>query len=528
VAAARAIALRTLADGRIRAVSFGLFFAFYAVANVAGYRDAYPTPADRRAFALGFGADRAVRFLYGVPHNLVTVGGYVSWRVGGGGAMFAGVWGIVAAVRAFRGEEDSGRMELVLAAPLSRLQAYLSILAGLAVEAGLLWLVLAVGLAAPGLAAGQSAYLALALVATGAVFVGVGALASQVLPSRRLALMAASGLFVAALLARVVADTASGAGWLRWATPLGWAEEMRAFTGPRPAVVVLPAAATAGLLAAAVVIAVRRDLGTGLIETRDAAPADLRLLGSPTANALRGERATLTAWAAGVALFALIVGSLASSFNHTSIPASLRQQLHKLGASVVTPAGAVGLYFLFGALAFSLFCCAQVGAARREESEGRLETLFALPVGRRPWLAGRIALAAAGSVLLAVVAGVAAWAGAAGQGAGLSFGRVLEASFNCLPAALLFLGLATLAFTAWPRAGPGIGYALVGTAFVWQLVGAILSVPSWTLGISPFNHIGLVPAQPFRAGAAALMLAVAAAALALADWCFRRRDLTGA
>jgi len=528
VDAASAIARRTLADGRIRAGSFALFFAFYAAANVTGYRDAYPTAADRRAFALGFGADKAVRFLYGVPHNLVTVGGYVGWRVGGGGAMFAGAWGVVAAVRAFRGEEDSGRMELVLAAPLSRRQAALGVLAGLAMEAALLWLVLAVCLIAPGLAAGGSAYLALAVMSGGVVFAGVGALASQVLPSRRLALGAASGLFAAALLTRVVADTASGAGWLRWATPLGWTEEMRAFTGPRPAVLLLPAAATALLLAATVAIAVRRDLGTGLVAARDTAPADLRLLGSPAALALRGERGTLIAWSAGAGLFALTVGSLASSFTQSSVPASLRRQLHKLGVSAVTPAGAVGLYFLFGALAFSLFCCAQMGAARREESEGRLETLFALPVGRRAWLAARAALAVAGSLLLAVVAGVAAWAGAAGAGAHLSLIRLLEAAFNCLPAALLFLGLAALAFAVWPRAGAGLGYGLVGAAFVWQLVGEVLSVPSWTLGISPFNHIGLVPAEPLRIGAALAMLAAGCLAIVLADWQFGRRDLTGA
>lgn len=528
MAAARAIALRTLADGRVRAGSFGLIFVFYAVANVVGYRDAYPTIADRRAFATSFGADKAVRLFYGVPHDLIHVGGYVAWRVGGGGVMLAGAWGVIASVRAFRGEEESGRMELVLARAVSRRQANLSILAGLACEAALLWLALAAGLVAPGLAAAGSAYLALAIMSVGVVFIGVGALASQVAPTRRLALMATSGLFVAALLVRVVADTASGVGWLLWATPLGWTEQMRAFTGARPAVLLLPAATTAVLLGTSIGIALQRDVGRGLIEARGASRADLRLLGSPTAQALRSEIGSLVAWALGVGLFALIVGSLASSFNQNSIPASLRSQLHKLGASIATPAGALGLYFLFGALAFALFGCAQVAAARREEAEGRLETLLALPVGRRLWLAGRLALAIAGALLLALVAGLTAWVGAATRGAGVSLPRVLEASLNCLPAALLFLGLAALGFAVWPRAGAGIGYALVGAAFIWQLVGAVMNVPSWTLGLSPFHHIGLVPAQPFRAGAAAVMLAIAVAALALADWRFRRRDLTGA
>ena len=92
-------------------------------------------------------------------------------------------------------------------------------------------------------------------------------------------------------------------------------------------------------------------------------------------------------------------------------------------------------------LALSLFVCFQIAAAREEEAEQRLETLLALPVGRRRWLAGRLAVAALGAAAIALVAGLLAWAGAAAAGAGVSFGALLGAGANCLPAALLFLGL---------------------------------------------------------------------------------------
>ncbi len=49
---------------------------------------------------------------------------------------------------------------------------------------------------------------------------------------------AASGCLTAL---RVVADTSSGAGWLRWLTPLGWAEELRPFTSSQqPLALLLP------------------------------------------------------------------------------------------------------------------------------------------------------------------------------------------------------------------------------------------------------------------------------------------------
>ena len=47
------------------------------------------------------------------------------------------------------------------------------------------------------------------------------------------------------------------------------------------------------------------------------------------------------------------------------------------------------------------------------------------------------------------------------------------------------------------------------------------------LEASPFQHVGLVPAQPFWAGAALAMLAIAGAASAAAVWAFQRRDLIG-
>ena len=130
--------------------------------------------------------------------------------------------------------------------------------------------------------------------------------------------------------------------------------------------------------------------------------------------------------------------------------------------------------------------------------------------------------------MLALSAGFLAWAGAASQGAPVSLGDLLGAGANCLPTALLFLGLGALAFATLPRASTGIAYGLTALAFVWELFGPIVGAPAWSLALSPFHHIGLIPATPFRATAAVVMLAIAAAAASAALWAFGRRDLTGA
>ena len=247
-----------------------------------------------------------------------------------------------------------------------------------------------------------------------------------------------------------------------------------------------------------------RDVGLGLLPARDSAPADRRLLASPATLAVRLQRGGFLAWLAGVALFAVVLGVVADSVA-SAISESLREQIAKLGTSAAdTPAGFLGFVFEFFVLAVALFACFEVVAVREGEASQQLETLFAQPVGRERWLA------------------------AMSQGADLSFGRMLEAGANCLPVALLFLALGALGFAAVPRATAVIAYGLVAVTFLWENVGALAGIPVWALGLSPFHHVGLVPAEPFDAPGAVVMLAVAAVAAGAALGLFGRRDLTAA
>ena len=132
-------------------------------------------------------------------------------------------------------------------------------------------------------------------------------------------------------------------------------------------------------------IALRRDIGTGTLPSRDSAAPRLGLLSSPTAQALRSERTSLLVWASGVGVFALILGVVSKSVSSAGIAPNVQRELAKLGSgSIATPTGYLAFVFIFFILAVSLFACAQIAAARHEEADGRLETLLALPVGTRP------------------------------------------------------------------------------------------------------------------------------------------------
>ena len=287
-------------------------------------------------------------------------------------------------------------------------------------------------------------------------------------------------------------------------------------------------AGAAGPMALAGWMAARRDVGEGLLRASDAAASDPRLLSSPAAEAFRDERGRLLAWTLGAGLFAAIIGVLADSVSSADVSEGLNRQLEKLGTgSITTASGYIAFNFLLFILVACLFASSQVAAARHEEEAERLETLLAQPLGRRAWLTGRLALATGGAVVLTLVVGTLTWCGAASQGAAVSFGEMVAAGANCLPVALLFLGLGALAFALVPRATAGISYGLVLLAFVWELFGSLLELPGWAVDLSPFHRVGLIPAESFKAGPALAMLALASLAAGVAMRLFEQRDLTG-
>ena len=303
----------------------------------------------------------------------------------------------------------------------------------------LLWAGESAGFIVAGLPAGGSMYLALATVSIVPVCAGAGALASQLAPTRRMALELGGAVLGVWFLLRVIADTASGVTWLRWLTPLGWAEQLRPFAGAKPLVLVLPVASAALLLWLAARINASRDIGTGVLPARDSAEPRLGLLSSPMAQALRSERSSLIVWLASVGAFAYILGVVAKSSSSAGISKNLNRELGKLGTgSIVTPTGYLGFTFIFFVLVISVFACAQVGMARHEEAEQRLETLLSLPVARRRWLGGRLALAACAAAAISLTAGLLAWVGAE-SGGRQPLARQDDRGWRELPARRIFV-----------------------------------------------------------------------------------------
>jgi ABC-2 type transport system permease protein len=142
-------------------------------------------------------------------------------------------------------------------------------------------------------------------------------------------------------------------------------------------------------------------------------------------------------------------------------------------------------------------------------------------------LQGRAALVFAGLTACALIAGVGAGLGVLVTGGHMSFLEGIEGGVNLIPAEILFLGTGVLLFAFVPRYAIGVLYGVVSVAFVWDLFGALLSLPNWALDLSPFHHVAPAPARSIAIVSALVMVALGAAATALGTIRFRHRDLTG-
>ena len=495
--------------------------------TVKGYVATYPTVEGRQKIAALVERNPAFQAINGVARRLDTPGGYITWRVGGVLMVVVGAWAAVTATRLLRGEEDTGRADMVRAGAVTGVQVEAATLAALAGGVLLLGTATFAGLLAARLAVAPSLLLAAAITSSGVLFAAVATVSSQLFSPRRRATQMAMLVLGLSFAVRVVADGTRGVGWLRWCTPLGWAEETHPFTGDAWWPLVLVLAGAVALTAWSLALQRRRDSGAGALFADRPARTRLALLASPARFALRSELSAVLVWTASLGAYAMIVGLLAKDFSSfVSTSRGFKDVAERLATATLTrPEGFLALIFTFFAPPVALMGVFQVGAARTEESAGRAEIVLASAVPRWRWLLGRVAVGVAAVVFTALSAGLLAWTGTALKGGGVALSGMERAAVNMLPAALLFLALAVAAFGLLPRLTVAVGAGAVALTYVLELIGALLKAPGWMLDLSPFHHLAAVPIAPVNARAAIVMLTMAAVLVAVGVVAFERRDI---
>jgi ABC-2 type transport system permease protein len=280
------------------------------------------------------------------------------------------------------------------------------------------------------------------------------------------------------------------------------------------------------MAAAAIILAGRRDLGAGMLASRDASRPHTRFLNGSLGLAVRLARGTTLGWVAALAVGGFLFGLAAKGTADV-----WRDQT---GGLFVNLAGAhggaiyLGIVFLFVAFLLTMAAAGLASATREEEAEGYVDHLLARPVARLQWLGGRVAVAVAALCVVGLIAGVATWVGTAITGAGLSLPKLLAAGVNVVPVGILVLGLTTLVYGWIPRLTTVAGYGLVAWSFLVEIVGAGLGANRWLLDTSLLHHIARAPAVDVRWDAAAILTGIGLITAAVGALGFARRDLQNA
>ncbi len=458
----------------------------------------YDTSAEIQDYAHSVSGG-ALYAINGKFHGINTLGGIIQDEFGFIASFLFPVAGLVLMTRATRGEEEEGRLDLLLARPLDRRAPVVgaTVVTGGAILAATALIGICLKLAASDLPVWRDLLYAMSLGALVYMFAGVAgvagvaavaAVAAQLVRHARDVYAIGFAVLFMSYLVRGLGD--AGSLWFTRLSPLGWTENVDAFGRTRWWVLSIPVAVG---VVAAVVLANRRDLGASTLQYRVDGPEGAgSLLRCPVGTALYAHRPTILGWTFAAVAFMGMFGGLAREVvdaivGNSSLADALDTSAANAadGSSSVAPIPGAGRDRLPG---HGVQCGSTRGGDwqdRTDHGPGSVAVTMARPADRRRyrWHARRVAggndhLRAGRSDAL--------------SDAGL-ITRLVGSGFAYVPVYLIVAGLACALLAVRPRLYSlmwGVVAAIVSIAFL----GPGLSLPMAVRDLAPTQHVGSPPA----------------------------------
>lgn len=491
------------------------------VAVVSGGVEAlYPSLVDRVQYAATVDASPMTQAFNGRGYGLTTTGGIAVNEVGFMGQLLFPLLALHVALRHTRREEEAARTELLTAGRVGRLAPLASGTALLTATCLLTGVLTVLGMIGAGLPAAGSAWYAASVTLLMLFFGALGLLLGQLAQSARTAYRVGLTVVTTTFVARALVD---GFGWNAvWATPLGWAAEVRPFAEPQAWPLIAFAVGALPLIALAVAVARNRDLGAGVLVPQPGPARARPRLGTATGFAWRLTRGAALSWAVLAVVWAACFGVLTQEMASLadSNPALLEALGVERGADLVTSMAVVVV--CLAATAVAVQGSARLGA---EESADRLGAVLATKAPRTHlWLTWWAVVAAASLVVLALgvtALGLTAWA-ATGERENLTTALGVGAGY-AVPVA--FVSAVAAALRALVPRWAGTAWALVAWIVLVGFLAETLRIPEWARDLSPLHLVGTLPQEDPSAIAIAGLIAGAAVLFAASATAFRRRDL---
>ena len=481
---------------------FGSFFYGAAFQQAAG-TTAQSQAAFGRSISL---VAKQFAFLIPLPVHPETLGGYEQYKWLAGAIIIMMIWAGLNGVAIGRGDEDRGLSEQWIAGGVSRTRLLLARSAafGLVLLVACLSSVLGIIAIAP--AVHQDPNVMGEILKALSMFAGllagyaVALLISQLPAERQTATAFGIGALVLLLILNGIADTVQSASWVGVVSPFHWMERTSSAApgGSFDLGATLGLAVAAVLLiAGAVPLFLRRDIGNGLLTWRGRAHGAVRsasnnmMLRLPFSEGLWEQRVGLMVWVVSTLLLGALMVSVTKSVSDALLADPAIAAVFQHAASGPVYAAILGLlWFGFALLLLAGYAVVQVSRWSAQDQEGRVEMLLSAPISRTRVVIDRALEFGSASLLIVIAGYLGVAATAPGSGLNLDAGHLFRASALLWPFALAFGGLGVALVSRWPRIAVPFLAAFAVVEYILGDLAPLLKMPDWVANLSVFHLYG--------------------------------------
>ena len=478
------------------------------------YAETMRNPAMTAMMGPGYGLDN---YTYGamMAHTMLVLT-----------ALAVAIMNIFLVARHTRRDEESGRIEMIRSLPVGRLSNLTATtLASFTVNI-LLALLTGIGLFLLGIESmdlqGSLLYGA-SLGVAGIFFAAVTALFVQLTANTRNAIGYAVIFLGISYLVRALGDVSSEA--LSLLSPLGLITRTQVFVNNYWWPLLLTVAAALAITALAFKLNSLRDLEAGLLPARSGRKTASSWLKNPLGLALKLQRTSLIAWAAGLFILGASYGSVFGDVDAFLESVEMYREIFIIAEDIPFVEQFIATLMSVIALIATAPALIMILKVKSEEKASRIEHLLSRAVSRKQVMGSYLLISLAASLIMLLLSAAGMWTAAAAVMADpVPLSLFLKSALVYLPAIWALIGLTVLIIGYKPGAAL-FSWIYLGYSFLVIYLGEMLQIPDWLSGLTPYGYVPKIPIEEINIPALIILTIISIILMAAGFRGYRQRDI---
>lgn len=501
------------------------------LAVAKAYPDIYPDEASRNAAYMTLDNPAMVAML-GIGYELED---YVSVI----GAVFAtemllftaiafAIMSILLVAQATRGDEETGRVEMIQALSVGKL-SYTTAVMFMNVSTNVL-LALLIGfgirlLNIEGMELSSSLLYGATLGATGIAFGAFTAMFAQLSESVRTTTMFSLFVLIGAYLLRAVGDVSNEV--LSSLSPLGWTVRTGVFVDDNwwPVILLCLLAMILGMIA--FYLQAIRDVGAGIFAARNGRPNASVILQNPLGLNFWMQKTNISAWLLVILALSGSFGAILGELETYLVEIDIIGEFIDMNSEDTLAEQFVALIIAIMTLIATIPAVITVLKLKSEEKNQLTENIYSRAVSRVSVLSSYILLAVIVSFLMQTMIALGLWS--ASQSVmedALSFQSTFKAAYVYLPAIWVVIGSTVILIGVVPKLTSLI-WLYIAYCFVVLYLGGMLDFPEWMNQLSLYHYVPQIPIDEMNMTITFSLTMLAIGLSIIGSIAYRKRDLIG-